>query len=855
MSRPILANSIRTLNKLQMLILGTFCFSSTYAQTVELPNVQIITNSVLGAKGALSDTPANATLINIEDPLTNNVADILNQNLGSVSISNGVGNNYQNEVNYRGFSATSTLGAAVGLSVYFDSVRMNQPLGATVNWDLIPTNAIANINLLPGSNSIFGLNTLGGSIIINTKDGKNNEGTSIEALSGSFNRKSIKAEKGWQDQSHDADYFISAVLDHDDGYRDHSGSDAKQFFAKGRWRGDFGDSVSISSTYASSYLGGTQALPQDMLSNPNSSYTWPDSNQNNMFLLSLKANHPISDELVMNGNVYFQRLNSANLNSNAQLDDGCTNPDGTLSASTKYIGTLNPNGFKCAQQAPNGSALNSITGSAAQALGFARYTSDINTSLVTSDTKQQSWGGGLQWSDSGQILSHNNTLIYGGLIDFSRITYSQNTYLARLINYQTVVIPNMEYGYTANGQAASLTNLPNQFTGSNVLNQVNLSSNTSGLNTYLINTIEMTKHLKWNLSASLNWVNLNQSGSNDQFLNDDGGYSWTDSVSGVSYYNPNYVNAYKYSNSSPGYASQNGVPSGALAGPESNSLVGNHRFHRINPSSGIIFDLSAKTNLFANYSESMRTPTSVELSCANPINPCALPTGFNGDPELKAVVAKTIEIGARGILGSKTIWNAAIYDSKLNNDIQFIATSSTYGYFDNVGDTERRGFETGIHKKFDHLTVSANYGYVNAIYRTPFTTTTGIQVVSGNQIPGIANQTFKLRSAYTANSNWMVGLSMNAVGPQWMHGNENNADPNARVPGYVTFNLDSSLHINDQLSIFTLINNLFDKSYSTFGLSGMTSVYTLNNQNFLTPAPPRAILIGVRYSLGKNTTH
>jgi hypothetical protein len=55
-----------------------------------------------------------------------------------------------------------------------------------------------------------------------------------------------------------------------------------------------------------------------------------------------------------------------------------------------------------------------------------------------------------------------------------------------------------------------------------------------------------------------------------QYLNDDGGYQWTDSVSGISYYNPGYSGAYPYSNTSgngvrPG---PNGIPAGAVAGPE-----------------------------------------------------------------------------------------------------------------------------------------------------------------------------------------------------------------------------------------------------------------------------------------------
>ncbi|MFX7965186.1 hypothetical protein ABTK73_20120, partial [Acinetobacter baumannii] len=52
------------------------------------------------------------------------------------------------------------------------------------------------------------------------------------------------------------------------------------------------------------------------------------------------------------------------------------------------------------------------------------------------------------------------------------------------------------------------------------------------------------------------------------------------------------------------------------------------------------------------------------------------------------------------------------------------------------------------------------------------------------------------------------------------------------------------------LEISAYINNLFNKRYSTYGLSGTTSIYTLATQQFMTPAPPRAIWIGLTYSFG-----
>ena len=86
------------------------------------------------------------------------------------------GNPFQPDVNYRGYTASPLLGTPQGLSVYMDGVRLNQPFGDVVSWDLIPRLAIASMTLMPGSNPLFGLNTLGGALSIQTKDGTSNPG-------------------------------------------------------------------------------------------------------------------------------------------------------------------------------------------------------------------------------------------------------------------------------------------------------------------------------------------------------------------------------------------------------------------------------------------------------------------------------------------------------------------------------------------------------------------------------------------------------------------------------------------------------------------------------------------------------
>jgi outer membrane receptor protein involved in Fe transport len=816
-----------------------------------LPPVEVVGATPIDSIGVpLDQIPANAQRLGsraVAEQGGTTVADLLDASLGSVTLSNGGGNPYQNDLNYRGFQASSLLGAPVGLSVWLDGVRMNEPFGAIVNWDLIPMKALSSLDVLPGSNPMFGLNTLGGAIVINTKNGKDNPGSSIGFVGGSFNRRAWTFETAGADAEHGTDAYITGNIDRQDGYRAHAGSSVKQLYAKLRWLGNGGQTrVELSGAWADTSLSGTQSLPMDLMADRSSAYTWPDNTANRMGLLNLKASHWIGEDDQLSGNLYQRTVDTRSLNSNAALDDGCFNPDGSLATQVSGGATI----IKCGGKAPGGTALNSVTGANALALGYGRWGSSINTSLIDSMTRQNTIGSSVQWSRFADWSGHRSSFSLGALVDHSRVSFGQGALLARLIDYQTVVSPNLEYGFTTNGLPPSAGNPP-AFPGSNLLRSVNLESIANNLAAYFTENLQLADRLSTTVSGSFNYSTLNLSGLSQKFLNEDGGYNWADPVSGASYYNPDFVNGYKYANSGSGAAtSANGIPAGASAGPQVNGLGGRHQYHRFNPSLGFNYNLDPRTGFFGGYSESMRAPTAIELACADPASPCALPTGFNGDPDLKAVVARTLEAGARGRLGQTLDWNVAVYDSRIANDIQFIAASTTYGYFANVGSTERRGAELGLRASLDRLTLAINAGHVEARYRSAFTTAGGENVVSGNRIPGVPENSVKLRAAWAFDRQFSVGGSLLASGKQIAHGNESNSRTGGTVAGYSLVNLDAHYRINRELKLSGFITNLFDRHYSTYGLAGMTSVYSLVNQSFMTPAAPRALWVGLTWSFG-----
>ena len=109
-------------------------------------------------------------------------------------------------------------------------MRFNDGFGDTINWDLIPQSAIAGIDIIPGSNPIFGLNTLGGALAVQTKRGFDFPGAKLEVYGGSFGRWAVDAEYGGFRGPFD--WYLNFTTLNENGWRDQSPSDLHQLFAK-----------------------------------------------------------------------------------------------------------------------------------------------------------------------------------------------------------------------------------------------------------------------------------------------------------------------------------------------------------------------------------------------------------------------------------------------------------------------------------------------------------------------------------------------------------------------------------------------------------------------------------------------
>ncbi|WP_417535705.1 TonB-dependent receptor domain-containing protein [Methylophaga sp.] len=251
------------------------------------------------------EIPANVQSISakeIKEAHSLSMTDLFNTKLQGVTVNDYQGNPFQMDIQYRGFTAGPQIGTPQGLSVFIDGIRVNEPFGDVVNWDMIPMNAIAGVELFPGSNPIFGLNTLGGSFALKTKDGFNNTAADAEVLAGSFGRKQLQMENGWNNGT--IAFFGAASLFDENGWRDNSPSEVNQLFGKASYRGDKLD-LHFSTLIVDTNLVGNGLIPsEEYRQDREGVFTAPDTTENRLQQFQLAGAYQVNDTFSITGQVY-----------------------------------------------------------------------------------------------------------------------------------------------------------------------------------------------------------------------------------------------------------------------------------------------------------------------------------------------------------------------------------------------------------------------------------------------------------------------------------------------------------------------------------------------------------------------
>jgi len=743
------------------------------------------------------------------------LSDLLNRRLASVHINQNAENPYEPDINYRGYTASGLLGTPEGISVYLDGVRQNQPFGDIVAWDLIPKIAISEIALMPGSNPMFGLNTLGGALSVETKDGNSAPGATLSVSGGSFGRRAAEFEYGGS-SSHGLNWYLAGNLFREDGWRVDSPSEVRQSFGKLGWQ--HGNTMlSLTFAYADNWLTGNGLQDFRFLAqNYRSVYSVPDITWNRSPSLNLTMRHSFTNNLSLSGNAYFRYIRSDTTNGDINSQSFGNDLYDLGTADVQALTAAGYSGFPVSGNASTEPFPHWLC--IAQGLQSADPSSTCTGIITNTYTKQHNYGV------SGQVswLAWHNHIIAGGGWDRSSMTFQQGSQFGYLNPDRITITPIDAF---ADGTTES--------NGIPLDTRVNLRGLIDTFSVFAMDTLNLGKSLTLTVSGRYNRTSL-------------------DNI--------------------------DRLPPPAVLGSRG-SLNGQYVFERLNPAIGLTYAVARFVNLYASYSEASRAPTAIELGCADPAEPCNLPNALVSDPALKQVVTRTIEAGVRGTLEGKLRWNAGVFHGINYNDLLFVASEQTgFGYFTNFGKTRREGAEAGLSDRFGKLSLGGNYTFLSATYRSSqiidgasnSTNDAGpgqngnIMVQPGDRIPQIPQNILKAYGDYAATSKLSIDLDFEAVGRSYVRGNENNQDRPDGVyylgqgysPGYGAVNVGARYQVRKQVQLFVEVNNLLNHRYYTAAQLGPTPFDNAGNFNsnsairsttFLAPGAPIGAWGGIRF--------
>ena len=804
--------------------------AANLATSGDLPSV-IITGSmplptIEQPRAALAAPVQTASAQQIARSGALDLSAFLRRNLGSVVVNEVQNNPFQPDVSYRGYTASPLLGTPQGLSVYLDGMRLNQPFGDVVSWDLIPRMAIDSLTLMPGSNPLFGLNTLGGALAIQTKDGRSSPGTAIEARLGSDKRRAVEVEHGGSN-AQGWHWYVTGNRFKEDGWRDDSPSDVRQVFGKLGW-GDARTDIAATVAHADNALTGNGLQEQRMLARDyRSVYTKPDLTQNRSTLLNLTGKHRASEALLLSGNVYYRKIDTHTFNgdlNDESLDQSVYQPGAAERAALAAAGYT---GFPA-----SGANASNTPFPKWRCIGNVLLGDEpaekCNGMINRSHTQQENYGFSGQLTLLADMAGARHAVTAGAAMDSSHATFRQSSQFGYL---------NPDRGITPVDFFADGTQIDDD--GTPVDNRVDLHGRMRTWSVYASDSMAFNQDLTLTVSGRYNRSTVRN----------------RDAI----------------------------TPGGG-----SGSLDGDHRFSRFNPAIGLAYAPAAGIGAYVGYNEGSRTPTAIELGCADPENPCRLPNAMAGDPPLKQVVTKTWEAGLRGKVASVASWSAGVFRAENHDDILFVADDQAgFGYFKNFGKMRHQGVELALDGKAGGLDFGVNYTWLQATYQSRETVNGSansssdadapglegnILITPGKRIPLTPSHILKAHVEVQGGRDWTVGLAMTAVSSAYARGNENNRHQAGgpaylgagKSGGYAVFELNGTYQLTRQLGVFAQVNNLFDRKYATAAQLGATGFdangnfaarplpavggeYPMVNATFYAAGAPRSVNAGLRY--------
>jgi iron complex outermembrane receptor protein len=743
----------------------------------------------------------------IEASISRSLPELLKNQLAGVNLNDVQNNPFQPDLQYRGFTASPLLGLPQGVSVYLNGGRVNEVFGDTVHWDLMPLDAIDTVSLYSGSNPLFGQNTLGGALALNTKTGFSFDSNEIELTGGQYGQAAASIESGGNNGNWA--YYINANHYEEDGWRDYSPSTVNQVFTSIAYR-DNTKNIDFNYLFADNKLLGNGASPIELLDieGREAVYTHPDQTNNQLHHFSITGDFILSDTLSLAANVYYRDNETSAINGDDSDFGGCQFADGRITLCELEDDDDDDNHDDDDDDDDDGDDDDDLPqigdDDDIEAVDFIGYDSgtalseitnfdadDIDGTYNTGRSSTEAFGASTQLVKQYSLNGVTSELIVGASYTRGDINYKADT----------------TFGILENDSAEdSRTVLPIEGLMAQEA-RVRLDVDTTAWSLFFTNRTQISDSI---------WLNIGGRFNRDHILMED------------------------------------------LSEDGDDSLDGDHRFTQFNPAIGLDIAISETSQLNLALSQSSRTPSPAELSCADEDDPCRLPNGFVADPPLDQVVTRTLEANYSATFENiDLILN--VYRSISHDDIIFQQAGSvaSRGYFINIDETQRQGVEFSLGSSWERLSYRLNYNYLDATYESSFTSFSPFnpmgpnrQVNPGDNIPGQPKHTVKLYADFSLSQKAHIGTEIISASSQYFRGDE--ANENAKIDGYVVANLYASYQFNHMFSAQVRVNNVFDKAYETFGTYGeadevLEDIYpSIEGAEFVGPSQPRMVSVNVK---------
>ena len=276
---------------------------------------------------------------------------------------------------------------------------------------------------------------------------------------------------------------------------------------------------------------------------------------------------------------------------------------------------------------------------------------------------------------------------------------------------------------------------------------------------------------------------------------------------------------------------------------------GAHTFDRPNPSAGANFRWSDRLDFYLHYGEGFRAPSAIELSCASETDPCPLPVAFSSDPPLRKVVARSYEAGLHARPTDAARASLAFFLTNVDDDIFFVSSSRSAGFFQNVDETRRLGVEATADGRWRVFRWFVNYSFTRATFESTVSlpSALGPNVAHpGDELPGVPRHLLKSGVDCDLPYGLRLGVDLQFTGRQRLRGDE--ANERSELSSYAVANARLS-YTYEHVTLFARAENLFDEEYETFGTFAANPLADGRVERFVSPGAPLGGWFGVRVDL------